>query len=123
MTSLIECLVHPECADKVRTAQGRYTTAMARYEGWKMDVDPTGQRATRLVGLPEPTKYDSWTVHASSGDHVVENAADVADAFYQFRFSHPDDFVHGVTVVTDDGHSILCRSHITGENESRCNCK
>ena len=104
MSSLIECLVDPNC-------HGMHDDNY--HFQWEKDA------------MTEPTPvYDSWTVHASSGDHVVENAADVADAFYQFQLTHPDDFVHGVSVVTDDEkHSALCRSRISGETEDRCNCK
>jgi hypothetical protein len=151
VSSLIECLVDPNC-------HGMHDDNY--HFQWEKDA------------MTEPTPaYDSWTVHASSGDHVVENAADVADAFYQFQLTHPDDFVHGVSVVDQDEldrvqraaeveasaerarartrvqvthaairghcaacdatyaavyaseHDALCRSRISGESEDRCNCK
>lgn len=102
MSSLIECLSDPECADKLRQAQGRYTmedVAVTRYDH----------------------KLDTWKVTASSGDHTVD-AENAGHAYLRFAESHPDDYVHAIVVVVE-GHSALCRSRISGESEDRCNCK
>lgn len=74
--SLIECLVDPECADKLRQAQGRYTmedVAVTRYDH----------------------KLDTWRITASSGDHTVD-AENAGHAYLRFTESHPDDFVQAI---------------------------
>lgn len=100
MSSLIECLSDPECADKLRQAQGRYTMedVVTRYDN----------------------KLDTWKVTASSGDHTVQ-AENLGHAYLRFVESHPDDFVQAIQSVVE-GHSALCRSRIGGESEDRCNC-
>lgn len=94
MSSLIECLSDPECADKLRQAQGRYTMedVVTRYDN----------------------KLDTWKVTASSGDHTVQ-AENLGHAYLRFVESHPDDFVQAIQSVVE-GHSALCRSRIGGEN-------
>ena len=112
MTSLIECLVDPNC-------HGMHDDNY--HFQWEKDAAMPGRYDHKL---------DTWKIIASSGDYSVD-AESVGHAYLRFTESHPDDFVQAIissemelqgykTEIRE--HDALCRSRISGETEDRCNC-
>jgi hypothetical protein len=123
MSSLIECLVDPNCHGM---HDDNYHTTYEKEVAFKVAQEQIEQRERH-----QQRSLDTWHVYASSGEYTVE-AESLGHAYLVFTGSHYDDFVQaivssemkieGYTPEFKNEHSALCRSRISGETEDRCNC-
>jgi hypothetical protein len=93
MSSLIECLVDPNCHGMHDdNYHNNYEKEVAR----KVAEEQT-DRITRRQERP----LDTWHVRSSSGEYTVD-AESLGHAYLVFTGSHYDDFVQAITLVDQD---------------------
>ncbi len=113
MSSLIECLVDPNCHgmhDDNYHFQYEKDAAVTQYDPSAHDV--TGGEGIGMTAVARTAernrvnandKLDTWKVTASSGDYTIE-AETVGHAYLRFVEAHPDDFVHAIINGELDGY-------------------